>query len=153
MSRRSNQFRTCSGKPKPQTCPYCGQPAALIENSAQLYRGKDYGPIYVCTPCDARVGCHPGTLVALGPLANAELRQARNAAHKAFDVLWKIKWSRTRDGASRSKAYAWLARELGIGQAQCHIAMFDLGQCARVVAICTPVLHQIRNNERTRRVA
>lgn len=120
------------------TCDYCGRPAQFFASSAEVYHGRDFGPIYRCTPCKAYVGCHPGTVKPLGRLANAELRRARLAAHAAFDPLWQAKqW---REGcskqAARSAGYAWLAGQLAIEPEQCHIGMFDVEQCRRVVEVC-----------------
>jgi hypothetical protein len=56
------------------TCPYCGQPAIYVD-SAAVYRIGSYGMIYLCRPCQAWVGVHPGTDQPLGRLANAELRR------------------------------------------------------------------------------
>jgi hypothetical protein len=64
----------------------------------------------------------------LGDLANAPLREARMAAHAAFDPLWKTGQKR------RGSAYAWLAEQLGIDRRDTHIGMFDEATCARVVA-------------------
>lgn len=68
-----------------------------------------------------------GTL-PLGRLANAELRQAKRAAHAAFDPLWQSR------RMSRRSAYAWLAQQLGIAVEDCHIGMFDTESCQRVIA-------------------
>lgn len=114
------------------SCDYCG-------GNAPLVTGRDVYPhrpdlyhkrFYKCYPCDALVGCHPGTTAPLGRLANAALRKAKMAAHAAFDPLW-------RNGAGRrSSRYRWLARQLGIRESLCHIGMFDLDMCARVVEVC-----------------
>lgn len=123
------------------TCPYCGRAASLMRSSAALHNGRDYGPKWVCLrpTCEAWVGCHPGTDIPLGRLANAELREAKHAAHAAFDRLWQAKM---RQGFTRSRAraagYRWLAGQLGLDRKQCHIGMFDVGLCRRVVEICTP---------------
>lgn len=68
-------------------CPYCGQPTILTD-SAEIYNGKSFGPIYLCRPCGAFVGCHKGTTTALGRVADAPLREAKKAAHDAFDRVW-----------------------------------------------------------------
>jgi hypothetical protein len=60
-------------------------------------------------------------------MANRELRKAKNNAHSAFDPLWK-----SRD-MTRHGAYEWLSDVLGIPQAECHIGMFDVDMCERVV--------------------
>lgn len=36
----------------------------------------------------------------------------------------------------RGAAYGWLAEQLGIEKRACHIGMFDVDQCAAVVAAC-----------------
>lgn len=119
-------------------CPYCDAPAVLVD-SAEVYH-RSYGPIYLCRPCRAWVGCHKGTTKPLGRLANYELRVAKQAAHAAFDRLWKSKMSKEGCGKKRARGagYAWLAEQLGIPRAECHIGMFDVDQCERVVTLCTP---------------
>lgn len=118
------------GAHKPPTCPYCLQPAKLVD-SAKVYKGhRHFGFVWQCAPCDARVGCHKDTHRPLGTLANAELREARNRAHRAFDPLW-------RDGRmSRIRAYRWLSHQLRIPAKYTHIAMFDLATCQRVIDVC-----------------
>lgn len=118
------------------TCGYCGLPAILV-TGADIYRARPdlkRKKIWVCIPCDARVGCHPGTEDPLGYLANAELRRARMLAHAAFDETWDHHILRRRQ--SRTDAYAWLSRELGVPLDLCHIGGFDLEMCLRVVAVC-----------------
>jgi hypothetical protein len=112
-------------------CPYCGAESkkvtgrAIYPHRPDLYRKT----FYQCAPCDAYVGCHPGTVKALGRLANAELRKAKSAAHRAFDDIWRNKHM------SRSQAYSWLAASLGIEKKDCHIGMFDVDMCMHVVAV------------------
>lgn len=112
-------------------CDYCGEPAALITGRELYPHRPDLTHVraWKCAPCDAWVGCHRGTTRPLGRLANADLRAAKQAAHAAFDPLWRgTKWR-------RSAAYRWLAQQMGLPAKQCHIGMFDANQCARVVAI------------------
>lgn len=122
-------------------CPYDSAPVILAD-SVLIY-GRSYGPIWLCSNyprCDAYVGCHPNTDKPLGRLANKELRAAKTAAHAMFDPLWKKKLSR--DGGkkcrSRGAGYAWLAKQLGIPTQDCHIGMFDVELCRKVVAVCAP---------------
>lgn len=116
---------TVADKP---TCPYCGSKAVLID-SKEIY-GRSYGPAWACAmypKCDAYVGCHPRTTIPLGRLSDRRLRQAKNRAHKAFDRLW-------RNGSmSRKESYVWLQERLGMTADECHIGMFDVGDCERVV--------------------
>lgn len=113
-------------------CDYCGNVVPLVTgrevypHRPDLYAKK----FYRCTPCDALVGCHPGTEKALGRLANPELRKAKMAAHAAFDPLWKSGQHK------RGQLYGWLAKQLGIEKKDCHIGMFDVAMCARVVDVC-----------------
>lgn len=123
-------------------CPLCGAEAVLVD-SRVIYRYQSFGFAWVCKNfplCDTYCGCHPGTNQPLGSLATAAMRNARRAAHDAFDALWRKKMARDRVGksAARALAYAWLARKLGIGVAECHISMFDKERCAEVIRHCTP---------------
>lgn len=109
-------------------CPYCGAEAKLMD-SAQIY-GRSYGNIWACIPCDAYVGVHknrPGN-EPLGRLANGKLRALRQKAHAAFDPLWK-------DGhMTRSQAYFYLQRILGIRKSEAHIARFDEARCRELLS-------------------
>lgn len=123
-------------------CQYCNQPAKLV-SSREVYR-KDYGPIWLCRPCGAWVGCHDGTEKPLGRLANAELRAWKIKAHAAFDPLWKKKLDSMRvrvrldypKHLARNAGYAWLADQLGIPRKRCHIGMFDVELCKKTVQLC-----------------
>ena len=120
-------------------CPHCGGRAVLLEDSSAVY-GRNYGPIWACRPCEAWVGCHPGTFSPLGTPANKALRTARQKAHGAFDRLWRAKAARERISRSkaRKKGYAWLAEHFGVAPKNCHIGWMDEEQCRRVVDLCAP---------------
>jgi len=60
------------------------------------------------------------------PLVDAETHQARAYAHKVFDSLWQSGL------VGRSKAYALLARELGISPSECHMKLMDKPTAWRV---------------------
>jgi hypothetical protein len=113
-------------------CPYCDGDAQLVWGDRIYPRRRDLfaAQFYLCIPCDAYCGCHPGSTRPLGRLANAELRKAKMEAHAAFDPTW-------RGHRSRSGAYAWLAEQLGIERKDCHIGMFDVEMCRKVVEVCT----------------
>lgn len=135
--------RELAGQPVPEPvainnkrqvfCNYCGQRAGL-------FTGKDVYPhredlhgrrFWVCWPCNAWVGCHSqgDKSEPLGMLADEWLRNARIAAHEAFDPLW-------RNGEmSRDEAYAWLADAMGISALKCHIGRMDVEDCRRVVDV------------------
>jgi|WetSurMetagenome_2_1015567.scaffolds.fasta_scaffold1201624_2 hypothetical protein len=113
-------------------CPYCTNTAELVTGAVIYPRRPDLSHklFWSCSPCGAYVGCHPGTSNSLGRMANAELRQARSNAHAWFDRIWQAR------EMSRSKAYAWLAKRLGLPVEKAHIGMFDAEMCRRVVEAC-----------------
>jgi len=79
--------------------------------------------------CDSYVGCHRNSRRPLGRLANKELRKWKLSAHAAFDPLWK------RGLMGRNEAYRWLAAQLKIKVHKCHVGMFDVETCKRVVEL------------------
>ena len=124
-------------------CPYCGKAAHYIASSAAIYRGVEYGPLYICRPCQAWVGVHRDTLIPLGRLADRELRLAKMEAHHIFDAIWRNRYAvkRARDpqyslGMARGGRYKALAQAMGIPRSQCHIGMFDAVQCRVAIEIC-----------------
>lgn len=113
-------------------CAYCNNPAEFVGGDVIYPHRPDLADkkFWRCEPCQAYVGCHKGTELPLGRLANAELRKAKMNAHAAFDPLWK------EDGMDRSAAYTWLQEAMGLPEDECHIGMFDLDRCQEVVRRC-----------------
>lgn len=148
---KATKYKTATGHPIPPICPYCGSAAVFNASSADYYSGRDFGPLWACDPCEAWVGCHKGKNIALGRLANKELRIWKKRAHDAFDPLWREKLRRRREERgpeykvfyARGSGYKWLALQLGIDRSACHIGEFDVDQCKRVVEICRPYLERI----------
>lgn len=130
MGRKYHQY---AGRPTSSVapiCPYCNKfsvPATgeeVYPHRADLFHKL----FFVCRPCGARVGRHKDGK-ALGTLANEATREARMRAHQAFDPLWK-------DGnLSRSAAYAWLAKALGVSPKDCHIGQMDVATADKVSAL------------------
>jgi hypothetical protein len=130
------------------TCQYCGAAATYYESSAPLYNGRDYGSCWACAPCDAMVGCHPDGQ-PLGTLANKALRIERQAVKRVFNPLWEDiegaypgipvprGWVRQ---VMRTRAYQWLAAQMGLPAEACHVAMFDESQCRRAAQIIQDLL-------------
>lgn len=115
------------------TCPYC-QKAAEHVKGRTLYPTRlelAYKDFWRCAPCKAWVGCHARTTHPLGRLANAQLRKAKQAAHAALDPLWL-----SGPKGKRSLVYKRLAAAMGLPESECHIGMFDIEQCERVVKLC-----------------
>ena len=117
-------------------CPYCASKSELVKGSVIYPHRNDLYNLnfWLCAPCDAYVGCHKGTTNPLGRLANKELRSAKSEAHKFFDPLWHNSEKPRRH--ARNAAYSWLAEALGVPTQECHIGMFDVETCRRVVEIC-----------------
>lgn len=113
-------------------CPYCAANAEFVTgriiypNMSKFHKRK----FYLCKTCQAYVGCHEGSEVPLGRLANKRLRNAKMEAHAVFDPIWKS------GVMTRSAAYSWLAKGLCIPDKDCHIGMFDEELCNRVVKFC-----------------
>lgn len=121
------------------SCPYCGSPTQLVDD-AEIY-GRSYGSkCYVCKPCDAWVGCHKGTDIALGRLANKELRTLKHQAHEAFDPLWQSGY------LSRTAAYDILSIAFGLPTEQTHIGMFNEDMCRIVIQLSNVIYKYFKSN-------
>jgi hypothetical protein len=117
-------------------CPYCGAPSQLTTGRTIYPHRPDLAEkkFYECRPCEAYVGCHPGTDRPLGRLANAELRRWKQRVHAAFDPHWR----HSHEPYARSRAYRRLADDLGIPASECHTGMFDVERCrAALTAIAS----------------
>ena len=107
-------------------CATCGKGCRLTDG-VEIYPhlpNLAEKKIYVCDPCGARVGCHPGTDTPLGTAADSITRTARIATHTLLDPLWK-----NNKQIKRGDVYRYLARRMGMDQSKCHIGMFDAKQC------------------------
>lgn len=140
MTTTSASLQLESDSPPPVICPYCGQ-RALLTTGDVIYEHRPElhsKAFWLCSDCDAYVGCHRGTTRPLGRLADSKLRWAKIRAHNTFDPLWQSY------GMSRTDAYAWLARKLKITADQCHVGLFDIGMCNRVVDLCEEFIRERR---------
>ena len=66
----------------------------------------------------------------------SELADLRNEAHRAFDVHWEFVEPRKARFEARTRAYEWLARQLGVRVSECHFGMFGKDECRRAIHIC-----------------
>ena len=115
-------------------CPYDGAEAELIKKEKMYGSHYRFGYMWVCKnypECDSYVGCHGNSVRPLGHLANHELRWWRRKAHFEFDKLWK------REKIDRVEAYKQLSEKMDISRNECHIGMFGIEQCKKVIEICT----------------
>ncbi len=120
----------------PSICRYCGGVIKLVPaisvygETAAKRLGLEHEHIYQCQNCNARVGCHRGTTRPLGNVANETLRLKRRETHQVFDDYWKQR------GMSRTAAYRWLAKQMGLSEGKAHVGGFEMDQCQRVVDLC-----------------
>ena len=105
-------------------------PASNIYGESAERLGMSEEWLYQCQNCNARVGCHKGTKRPLGNVANEVLRLKRMETHQIFDGFWKKK------GLSRTKAYRWLAEQMGLPETMAHIGGFEMEQCQQLIELC-----------------
>lgn len=109
-------------------CPYCNNKAEFL--SSEEFYGQDYGTnLYVCRPCDSRVGTHGKGRTPLGTMVNHKLRVLRKVCHRRFDKLWKS------GKMSRSQAYNLLSQLMDLPLKEAHIGIFNEEQCKRLLFI------------------
>lgn len=100
---------------QPKVCNICGGKVVYERNHK-----TNSGYCYFCKKCGAWVGTHKNDpKIALGPLADSETRKKRLELHRLLDRFW-------RSGATRTKLYEQLAKELEIDVENCHIAKLDI---------------------------
>lgn len=112
-------------------CPYCSQDTKMVMGrKIYPHRADLYGKFfYLCEPCDAYVGAHPGTNEPLGIPANAILRKLRNKCHSLFDPLWQT------GEMHRKDAYVWLQDKMNLLPEDAHIGKFNEAQCYKLIAL------------------
>lgn len=120
----------------PTICRYCGGKIELAD-AREIYGDAverlalENEKIYLCRTCNARVGCHRSTVRPLGNVANEVLRLKRRETHEIFDAFWR------RKRLTRTRAYQWLAGELGLPEKKTHIGSFEMDDCQRVIELCS----------------
>lgn len=119
----------------PHICRYCGGivrlvPAESVYGDSAVRLGLKGEKLYQCQNCNARVGCHRGTVRPLGDLANEVLRLKRIETHQVFDAYW------TERGMSRTQAYRWLAKKMHLPERKAHIGGFEMHQCQKLIDLC-----------------
>ena len=101
----------------PTICRYCGGviravPAVQVYGASAGKLGLEHEHLYQCQNCNARVGCHKGTLRPLGNVANETLRLKRMETHQVFDNFWRSQHM------SRTQAYKWLSQQMRLPEKQ-----------------------------------
>lgn len=141
MSKAS--YELTAGEREGITCQYCSKTTAMVEDK-DVYATSYGGYVMVCRPCGAHVGCHPpGPFEgqSLGSVANRELRQARKAAHAAFDPLWL---RASNKAASRVATYSQLTAYLKLPSEHVHIGIMNEVQCQQVVDFAKSIQDKIK---------
>lgn len=112
----------------PKICPFCGGNVRYTSN-AEIY-GKEYGngKCYLCKKCEAYTGVHNNTDIALGVLANKEMRQLKIKCHDIFDKLWV-------NSKQRNAMYRKLAFLMNIDKKHCHFGHFDINELNQALEI------------------
>lgn len=65
----------------------------------------------------------------MGTPADARTRRERSTTHECFDRLWRTGLM------SRTQAYAWMQRSMGITPDAAHISRMDIRECRRLVRL------------------
>lgn len=129
--------------PRPIKCDDCGSPRVALQKRSYMklrtYRAWDL--IWHCEDCRANVGCHEGTDIPFGLMADAQTRDARWQCHREFDALWK---GRTKV-MCRDDAYAWMAVALSIPIERAHIGMLNERQCEAIMEGIKKFRHDVAN--------
>lgn len=113
----------------PTECNLCGGNVEYVPNLV-IY-GKPFGSgfCYRCTQCHAYVGTYRHRpKMAMGILANKQMRKAKMVCHRLFDTKW-------RNQKQRTACYRRLASELGIKVSECHFGYFDLATMRKAYAL------------------
>lgn len=63
------------------------------------------------------------------------IHQAKIDGHNLFDHLWKLVPSREGRQRARTRAYAWLAAQLGIEPSLCHFGLWSLEETRRAQGV------------------
>ncbi len=113
-------------------CPYCLKQAEYV-TSKEFYGQQYKNNLYVCYPCDARVGTHGKGKRPLGTMANKQLRALRMSCHQVFDNRWKNK--KRGKSKARKKAYLWLQEAMNLSEKEAHIGKFNKEQCFKLLEI------------------
>jgi ssDNA-binding Zn-finger/Zn-ribbon topoisomerase 1 len=110
-----------------------------------VLRNSKFGLFYGCTKypnCKSTHGAHRNG-DPLGKPADEETKAARIEAHNIFDLLWKDKGP-----LSRSDAYKWMQKAMGLSKDEAHIGMFDKEQCELLIQKVIEDIDNVYNEAR-----
>lgn len=119
-----------------RTCPEHGTP--LVHSRTR------YGGRWGCMEPGCTVCCWDGST---STPADQETRTLRNECHRRFDPLWRDDngpFGSGKRGHRRARAYAWLAKAMGLEGHMTHIGYFDAAQCRKVLVEIQCLLEEPR---------
>ena len=105
-------------------CPDCGD-RLILKNSK-------YGKFYGCVnypSCKGKHSAHQNSGKPMGTPADAETREWRKKAHKAFDKIWNLY------GYSRKEAYGLLQSIMKMTAREAHISRFTKEDCQKLLKL------------------
>lgn len=105
-------------------CPTCGNRATLLDDRF-----------------NRKYGCCGLWSWGGKPLVDAETHRARQAAHEAFDRIWK------KGVMSRSAAYAELANRLGVPEPEAHMSVMSAETARRVPPIAQEMMSRMFDDQ------
>lgn len=109
-------------------CRYCFSKVYCVGYGQKGYPYRaNYGYVWLCPECKAKVGTHKGTKRPLGFPGDQQMQQLRKEAHSLFDPIWQKKEMR------RKEAYARMAEYLEISIDEAHISQLEQEQLIRLI--------------------
>lgn len=154
--------------PVPETCPHCGSPVEVVNNS-EIY-GREYGEwpwAYRCVTDEtqnsaewdaveeAYLSGHPidapewkeacGAYVGMHPFTDIPLgvlatKEMREARKRCKPAFIRLYAS---GKMSRNDAYKVLAEKMGLKKEECHWAWFDVAQCEKAKTLCEAIWREL----------
>lgn len=108
-------------------CYRCHKESVLVKGDVLYPHRSDlhHKNFYECSSCGDRVGCHPGTAISLGTLADRETQLLRKKLHSVIEY----------GNPPRKKIYKKLAKLLDIEPTTCHIGSFSKSQCLKALSL------------------
>lgn len=133
--------------PVPESCDNCASLNIAYSTVSKEFANRlnAWPNIWVCKDCGASIGCHPNTNLPLGKMAGPQTRKLRIKAHAAFDPIWQTGLMR------RDQAYAWLARQLGIGVLVCHISWLTQDHLKKAISLSENYVSQNKHKAEKRK--
>lgn len=123
---------------QPTTCNLCDGMVVLTTNAIIYGKECGSGKMYFCTECKAFVDTQKKRpTMAMGILANKEMRVMKHNCYEVFDRRWKSEATLEDRKAKRKLAYKKLAEKLNIPVEYCHFSYFNMSLLKEAYGILT----------------